>query len=466
MEAILKTSIIILTYNQLPLTKQCLTSIDKHTNQEEVEIIVVDNGSTDGTIAYLKSIPSLKTIFNEKNLGFARGCNQGLDIATGDQVLFLNNDTIVTKNWLQSMITLLYSNEKIGMVGPVSNYVSGPQQIPVNYTEIEGIDDFTYAYCQEQQGKSKSVLRLIGFCLLVKREVLDKIGGFDECFEYGSFEDDDLCFRALQAGYQLRIAFDSFIHHHGHATFNGNKDIDIHHLYSLNRQRFIDKWKVDLTYFFYPRPEIVELVPIEAKKILDIGCGSGALGVELLNRQPCELYGVELNSIVGAMASSYFEQVDIGDIETLNLSYASETFDVIILADVLEHLKNPWQVIERLSTYLKPSGSLICSIPNICHAEALLPLLLGKWTYVDAGILDRTHLRFFTPETVQSLFSSHNFEIESQTYKYVGLEPRVQLFFTEISYLAEKFGFSMDKLSEYTNIYQMLIKVKKKQSPH
>ena len=111
MEVILKTSIVILTYNELPLTKQCLTSIKKHTDDKDIEIIVVDNGSSDGTVDHLKSIPSLKTIFNEKNAGFAKGCNQGLDIATGDTVLFLNNDTIVTQNWLQSMLTLLYSDE-------------------------------------------------------------------------------------------------------------------------------------------------------------------------------------------------------------------------------------------------------------------------------------------------------------------------------------------------------------------
>lgn len=461
MGVILKTSIVILTYNQLPLTKQCLTSIKNHTDEKDLEIIVVDNGSTDGTIAYLKSIPSLKTIFNEKNLGFAKGCNQGFDIATGDNILFLNNDTIVTENWLQSMLTLLYSDEQIGMVGPVSNYVSGQQQITVDYTDIEAVEKFSSEYCKNNRGKSKRVMRLVGFCLLVKRGVLDKIGGFDERFEYGSFEDDDLCLRAILAGYQLKIAFDSFVHHHGHATFTGNQDINIHHLFSINRQRFIDKWKTDLTYFSHPRPEIVNLVPIEAKKILDIGCGAGATGLELLNRQSCELYGVELNLFVGSIANNHYERVDTTDIETLDLPYSPASFDAIILADVLEHLKDPWQVVEKLSIYLKPSGSLICSIPNISHAEALFPLLLGDWSYVNAGILDRTHLRFFTPKTVQSLFPLHLFEIQSQTYNHVAVDSKVQLFFTEVSYLAEKFGFSMSDLSNYTNIYQMLIHAKK-----
>lgn len=462
MEVILKTSIVILTYNELPLTKLCLASIKKYTAEKDIEMIIVDNGSSDGTVDYLKSIPSIKTIFNEKNLGFGKGCNQGLDIATGDTVLFLNNDTIVTKNWLQSMLTLLYSDEKIGMVGPVSNYVSGPQRIAVDYNTIDRIDDFSNSYCQKNVGKSKRVMRLVGFCLLVKKEVLDKIGGFDERFEYGSFEDDDLCLRTLIEGYQLRIAYDSFVHHHGHATFTANQDINIQHLYHINRQRFIDKWKVDLTYYVHPRPEIVNLVPLEAKKILDIGCGAGATGLELLNRQSCELYGVELNEFVGSIASHHFERIDKTDIESLDLPYPPATFDTIILADILEHLENPWKIVEKLSNHLKPNGSLICSIPNISHVEALLPLLQGNWNYVDAGILDRTHLRFFTPNTVLSLFPTQLFEIQSQTYNYFTPDSKTQLFFNEVSFLAEKFGFPMENLSNNSNIYQMLIHAKKR----
>ncbi|WP_407408732.1 glycosyltransferase [Peribacillus sp.] len=458
----LKTSIVILTYNELPLTKQCLASIKEHTDDKDIEIIVVDNGSSDGTVDHLKSIPSLKTIFNEKNAGFAKGCNQGLDIATGDTVLFLNNDTIVTQNWLQSMLTLLYSDEKIGMVGPVSNYVSGPQQIAVDYSDIDGIDDFSADFCQKNIGKSKQVMRLVGFCLLVKKEVLDKIGGFDERFEYGSFEDDDLCLRTLIEGYQLRIAYDSFVHHHGHATFTANQDINIQHLYHLNRQKFLDKWKVDLTYYVHPRPEIVNLVPLDSKKILDIGCGAGATGLELLNRQSCKLYGVELNEFVGSIAKNHFERVDTLNIESSDLPHPTATFDTIILADILEHLENPWKVIEKLSIYLKPNGSLICSIPNISHADALLPLLQGNWNYTDAGILDRTHLRFFTPNTVLGLFPSPLFDVQSQTYNYFTPDTKAQLFFNEVSFLAEKFGYHMEHLSNYSTIYQMLIHAKKR----
>ncbi|MEG7381403.1 glycosyltransferase [Bacillus subtilis] len=387
----MKTSIIVLTYNQLALTKQCLESIWKHTDHDYIEVIVVDNGSHDGTRDYLKQISSIKTIFNKTNVGFARGCNQGFEAASGNNILFLNNDTVVTNQWLEPMIKLLYHDEKTGMVGPVSNYVSGTQQIPVDYTDLEEIEHFSQRYCIQHQGESRAVLRLVGFCLLVKKEVLDKIGGFDERFESGSFEDDDLCLRALQAGYQLKIALDSFVHHHGHATFTGNPDLSISRLYEENRQRFIDKWKVDVSAFFDAQPQLTALVPAEAGSILHIGCGSGAAGAELLNRQTCTLYGIEEDALLQTIAKAYYEQVISADVETCDIPYPEAFFDVILIGDLLNFSMNPRHTIETLAVYLKPSGSLICSIPNTAYADRLFSLLSGTSTHTFHHTSKRKH---------------------------------------------------------------------------
>ncbi|CAM4154210.1 glycosyltransferase [Lederbergia lenta] len=458
----MKTSIIILTYNELALTKQCLNSIHKHTNVDDIELIIVDNGSTDGTVDYLKSLEKVQTIFNGKNLGFAKGCNQGVEVATGENILFLNNDTIVTKNWLQSMLKVLYKSEKVGMVGPVSNYVSGHQKIDVPYQTINEIDIFASEYCKENLEKTRQVLRLVGFCLLVKRDLIIKIGSFDERYEYGSFEDDDLCLRALQHGYELYIALDAFIHHHGHATFTGNQDIDINYLYLRNQQHFIDKWDIDLNYYMHPRYEIVQLVPMEAGKILDVGCGAGATGLELKNRQSCQLFGIELNPLAASFAKSHYQAVYEEDVEPLELALPDGYFDVILFADILEHLKDPGKVIQKYAQLLKPGGSMICSIPNILHAEALFPLLQGYWNYQNAGILDRTHLRFFTPNTVETLFPSDMFEIRTKKYNYIEVDPKVALFFNEVSHLAQKFDFSMNQLSDQIKIYQIIMHVIRK----
>lgn len=450
-----KTSIIVLTYNQLALTKQCLESIWTHTDDDCIEVIVVDNGSHDGTQDYLKQIPSIKTIFNETNKGFAKACNQGLEAASGDNVLFLNNDTVVTNHWLEPMIKLLYHNDKIGMVGPVSNYVSGPQQISVDYTSLEGIEDFSQRHCMRHRGKSRSVLRLVGFCLLVKKEVLDKIGCFDERFGGGSFEDDDLCLRALQAGYQLKIALDSFVHHHGHATFSGNPDISISRLYQVNRQAFVDKWKQDVTAFIDPQPELTALVPSKARSILHIGCGAGAAGVELLNRQTCTLHGIEEDTLLRTIASAYYEQVTSADTETCRLPYPEAFFDAILIGDLLNCAMYPQRTIEALALYLKPSGSLICSIPNTAYADTLFSLLCGT----------PAHTHFITPQNVNTLFPEHLYDIKSTTSHSAVPESNIQLFLQEAEYLAGQFGLSLDHLSEHAQIDYMFVHAMKKKQP-
>nr|WP_326146107.1 glycosyltransferase [Bacillus subtilis] len=450
-----KTSIIVLTYNQLALTKQCLESIWKHTNNDCIEVIVIDNGSHDGTRDYLKQITSIKAIFNKTNEGFAKACNQGLEVASGDNILFLNNDTVVTNQWLEPMIKLLYQDDKIGMVGPVSNYVSGPQQVPVNYTNVEEIEDFSRLYCLQQRGRSKAVLRLVGFCLLVKKKVLDQVGGFDERFVGGSFEDDDLSLRVLQAGYQLKIALDSFVHHHGHATFTGNPDLSISQSYEENRQRFIDKWKVDVTTFFDSQPQLTALVPAEADSILHIGCGTGAAGTELLNRQSCLLYGIEKDELLQTIASAYYEQVISADVETCDLPYPESFFDVILIGDLLNCSKNPRHTIETLAVYLKPSGSLICSIPNTAYADTFFSLLCGASTY--------TH--FITPRNVNTLFPEYLYDIKSITSHSSDTESNIQLFLQELQFLAGQFGLSLDHLSKHAHIdYMFVHAIKKKQN--
>lgn len=240
----MRTSIIILTHN-LHLTKQCLDSIRKHT-PEPIELIVVDNGSADGTVEYLRSQPDIKLICNAENAGFPKGCNQGLEASAGENVLFLNNDTVVTKHWLQNMLNALYSGEKVAMVGPVSNHVSGSQQIPVAYGDLSGLDAFAREHCRAHAGQTKAVRRLVGFCLLAKRSVLDRIGGFDERFGIGNWEDDDVCYRAVVAGYTLLIAMDSFVHHVGNGTFSRLTGVHLGQLLHENRRKIMAKWNKDI----------------------------------------------------------------------------------------------------------------------------------------------------------------------------------------------------------------------------
>jgi FkbM family methyltransferase len=234
------TSIIIVTHNQLAFTRQCIESIHRYTD-EPYELIVVDNASSDGTLDYLRGLDGITVLANAENRGFPAAANQGLRAATGQQLLLLNNDTIVTTGWLTRLLRALRSDRKIGLVGPCSNCVSGEQQVPARYEDLAGLDGFAWDWGQTHDGQRQDTDRLVGFCLLLKREVLDQIGLLDERFGLGCFEDDDYCLRALRAGYRLAITRDAFIHHAGGQTFRTN-GVDYAALMRQNQERFCAKW--------------------------------------------------------------------------------------------------------------------------------------------------------------------------------------------------------------------------------
>jgi GT2 family glycosyltransferase len=246
------TSIIILTCEQLDYTRQCLNSIFAFTGAP-FELIIVDNGSKDGTLDYLASLSHansacqrIKIIKNEENNGFAKGCNQGLAESHGEYLLLLNNDVVVTAGWLSRLVRALQNNDRFGFVGPMSNYVSGPQCVSkpqYNIRTLQGLNQFAAAMANWHCGQVIACQRVVGFCMLIKKTVIDAIGGLDECYGLGNFEDDDFCLRAQLAGYQGGIVKDCFIHHFGGRTFFGN---NLHYEERLrqNWELFKEKWKI------------------------------------------------------------------------------------------------------------------------------------------------------------------------------------------------------------------------------
>jgi GT2 family glycosyltransferase len=237
-------SIVILTFNELQYTKKCVRSLQKHT-PEPHEIIFVDNGSTDGTPKWLrgelKNNKNYKLIENRENLGFSRGCNQGMEASRGEYILLLNNDVVVAKGWLTGLIDCLKYAPEAGIVGPMTNNASGPQQIDdKNYT-LERLDQCAQTFLEQYRHRRIPCRKIIGFCMAFKRSLTGEIGLLDETFGTGNLEDEDLCLRAEMAGYRNYIAGDVFIHHYGSRSFIGNK-INYHRSMSANKKIFLEKW--------------------------------------------------------------------------------------------------------------------------------------------------------------------------------------------------------------------------------
>ena len=238
-------SVVILAHNQWSHTVHCLDSLQRNTT-EPLQVVAVDNGSTDETVTSLwkrsAEQASLQVIRNATNRGFAAGNNQALSIARGEYVVLLNNDTVVTPGWLDRMIAVLERRPEVGLVGPMTNRASGPQVVEkVGYEKLEDLDAFAERWAAEHAGQTEDVGRLVGFCLVMRRAVVEAIGGLDETFGSGNFEDDDLCIRAALAGFKACIAKDVFIHHAGSQTFKGEK-IDYRQAMLTNWKKFKAKW--------------------------------------------------------------------------------------------------------------------------------------------------------------------------------------------------------------------------------
>ena len=238
-------SLVMLARNQLDFTRSCIDSIFANT-KTSFELIVVDNGSTDGTQQYLETLVAankpVRVIANPVNLGFGAGNNQGMAIARGQFIVLLNNDLVVTQGWLERMIGHAERQEHIGIVGPVSNNVSGPQHLPnLDFTDYQQMHAHATHVAETQAGKGFMLPRVVGFCMVIKRAVIDAVGGFDEDFGLGNFEDDDLCWRAITAGYGCFVASDTYIHHYGSRTFVGEK-IDHSQCMQVAWTHFKKKW--------------------------------------------------------------------------------------------------------------------------------------------------------------------------------------------------------------------------------
>jgi|GEM_PF-541409 len=242
-------SIIALTYNQLGYTKAFIESV-LHSTAVPFELILVDNNSSDNTSAYLTELASqrnnIKVILNKENMGFPGGVNQGIKAASGKYILIANNDIIVTENWLNRMVEAAESNPSVGIVGPVSNSVSGVQvDKEAKYSTIVEMFDYARKISVNNKGKMFEFPRIAFLCTLVKKEVIDKIGGLDERFSPGNFEDDDFCLRAQIAGYKAVVLQDVFVHHFGSKSFTAEGNQNYIDRLEKNKQIFIDKWGAD-----------------------------------------------------------------------------------------------------------------------------------------------------------------------------------------------------------------------------
>ena len=174
----------------------------------------------------------------------------------------------------------------------------------------------------------------------------------------------------------------------------------------------LSKASVSESYFCYTRSEMLKFIPSDVCKVLEIGCAEGAFGQLLKDSRKVEVWGVEISESAANKARLKLDHVVIGDFENDKLNIPTSYFDCVIFNDVLEHFRYPWAVLKKTLEYLKKDGCVVASIPNVRYFENLKNIVLHKkWEYVESGIMDKTHLRFFTEKSICNMFKRCGYDI-------------------------------------------------------
>ena len=168
----------------------------------------------------------------------------------------------------------------------------------------------------------------------------------------------------------------------------------------------------DAAYYLEQRPDLQAIIDARGKRILDVGCAAGEFGYALKMAGAAEVIGIEVSPEAAALARAKLDAVLVGDLQSLKLPLEDASFDCIVFADVLEHTVDPWAVLAAYGRYLKPDGQVIASIPNVRFYAIIARLIFNRWGYRESGILDATHLRFFTLPTIKEMFARAGFRVE------------------------------------------------------
>ncbi len=382
-------SVIVLAYNKLEYTKQCIESIYRYTNDVDYELIVVDNGSTDETFEYFKSLPKKRIVRLEENQGPGHGFNEGIKASRGKYVAGVCNDFIFTKNWLSNLVKCAESDEGIGYISPGASYISNVQQINLNFSNIDEMQVEAEKYNISDPKKWEERVRLMPNVLFIKREVLDIVGLYDPAFYYGEFADDDISFRIRRAGYKLIYCGDTYTYHHGHVTVGIDQreknSMEVSRKFFIDKYYGIDPW-IDVKYDF----NLVGLLDLnklsDTTKIrilgIDVRCGNTLLMIKNKLKQEgfnnIDICSYVKNPLYYEDLRTICSKVGVGDAENVFNEYKDELFDIIVFDESINTYYNPEKLIEQGYLLLNQSGQMVISFINSYDINNFMNVLVNS----------------------------------------------------------------------------------------
>lgn len=397
--------IVIITHNEAEYVKLSMESIRTFADVEDLSVVVVDNGGTDGLKEWATEQTDITYAYlEEREVSFGKVLNQvRKELQLQDDCLVMRACLLLEPACLSGMLKTLKEREDIGAVGPLSNGLPGYQRME----DFADYDEAINGMARLERLPDKRVAELYYGAILFRKEAMEQLGDFDEELASEACVMKDYCLRMIENNWQLKVSQKTFFWCLRDTAYEKTvKDFE----------KGILKRKWGMNYFnTRPNKLLVEMIREDINKdfrVLEIGCDCGVTLLEIQNHYPKSLtYGTEINLSASRIAS-HFTNVIINNIEEENLPYEKETFDYIIFGDVLEHLHNPLETIRYCREFLREGGCIIASIPNIMHISVMKELLDGNFTYMDEGLLDKTHIHFFTFNEIVRMFQAGKFKIK------------------------------------------------------
>jgi GT2 family glycosyltransferase len=240
-------SVVVISYNQWHLTERCLQSLESASDSTGVDVIVVDNASKDETPQKLelwrqRNPKRFSVILNTENRGFGGAVNQGLAAATGEFLVILNNDTVVSPGWARGLRRHFEKDPTLGVICPITNNIGNEAQVALRGSTVEEVFASARNYSLAKTGELLPLGNVAFFCVMLPRAVYQRIGGLDERFFPGFFEDDDYCLRVKQEGWTIGCAEDVFVYHELSASFGREEPAHRKAIFDRNKRLFEEKW--------------------------------------------------------------------------------------------------------------------------------------------------------------------------------------------------------------------------------
>lgn len=446
--------IVLLTHDRLNYFHKTISALINNTKYN-YRLIIVDNNSAEEFKNYLSQTRILydEIIFNETN-EWTAAFQKGIELTTSDPFVVSDPDILVPnlegKCWLERLVDLHSQNPEMGLIALNLDPSNKPEKMPDVYISEKTVlnNDIT--------------LSNVGTVMqAIKRKY----------FNFPYVTDWETCERIRMNGGKVGFAKNITAYHLGwneekdypdymvdkFKYFKNNYGVDTYKLYTTNSQ-ILEKMDGSINvYYEYNRPEVQELVNTNSQRILDVGCGSGVMANELKQKLNAEVWGIELFEDAARKASAKLDKVILGKVEDAIEQLPDNYFDTIIFADVLEHLVDPYKVIAVIKNKLRKNGEIIASIPNVRHWTVIKNLIEGKWDYENAGLLDKTHLRFFTLKSAAELFANAGFNVLDIK---ATLDSKYE-FPDELMKAFKNSGYDVSSLQEQSQYYQYLFKTQK-----